>query len=124
MLIGVQDVHYCVGDIDRAVAFYRDILGMRVCERAPQWCSLDFFGARVGLSLRHGESVTQPDNASGGATLTLRSTDLASDLDYLQRCGVRIVSRDAHPWGHIAEILDSEGNRLKLMQPPPRKEPK
>lgn len=45
MLVGVQDVHVNVADMPRALAFYRDVLGMRVLDTSPWWTSLDFFSA-------------------------------------------------------------------------------
>ncbi len=109
MIVGIQDVHYGVVQMDRAVAFYRDVLGMRVLDSHPDWTSLDCFGARLGL--RKGA-----DAPSGGATLTLRSTDLDADLAHLRRNGVQVVRSEDQPWGRMAAFLDSEGNTLELMQ--------
>ena len=111
MIVGIQDVHYGVVQMDRAVAFYRDVLGMRVLDSNPDWTSLDCFGARLGLRKAQ---VTPP----GGATLTLRSTDLEADLAYLRKSGVTIVSTETHPWGRTAVFADTEGNVLELMQGP------
>ncbi len=111
MIVGIQDVHYGVVHMDRAVAFYRDVLGMRVLDSNPDWTSLDCFGARLGL--RKCAAI-----AAGGATLTLRSTDLEADLAYLRKSGVTIVSTAHRPWGRMAAITDTEGNLLELMQGP------
>lgn len=111
MIVGIQDVHYGVVQMDRAVAFYRDVLGMRVLDSNPDWTSLDCFGARLGL--RKCTAITP-----GGATLTLRSTDLEADLAYLRGSGVVIVSTENHPWGRTAVFADTEGNVLELMQGP------
>lgn len=122
MLTGLQDVHYNVQDMERAVRFYRDVLGMRVLDSNPWWTSLEFFGARVGLRGADGGPVPAvPRDAHGalaGATLTLRSTGRDADVQYLQRSGATVLSTSDHPWGRIAVFLDSEGNVLKLMQPP------
>jgi catechol 2,3-dioxygenase-like lactoylglutathione lyase family enzyme len=119
MIVGVQDMHYNVSDMARAVAFYRDILGMRVLDSNDWWTSLDFFGARIGLHGTGGAPVARPQQRwpTAGATLTLRSTDLDADLAYLEKCGVRVLSRSDNEWGRLAVFADSEGNLLKLMQP-------
>lgn len=131
MLTGIQDVYYNVADMNRAVAFYRDVLGMRVLDSNAAWTSLEFFGSRIGLHGRHdprderdaGGAVTVPPvphDAHGalcGATLTLRSTDLDFDLGYLEKKGVRVIGRSDNPWGRLAVFADTEGNLLKLMQP-------
>lgn len=124
MLVGVQDVHYNVADMERAVAFYRDVLGMRLLDSNPWWSSLEFFGMRVGLRGLGPEPraalpvlAQDADGAKVGATLTLRSTDLNADLAYLQRRGVTVISQTDQAWGRVALFADSEGNLLKLMQP-------
>lgn len=124
MITGVQDVYYNVENMERAVAFYRDVLGMRVLDSNPWWTSLECFGARIGLHGNEGRPlVSTPRDPHGastgahtGATLTLRSTDLDADIEYLGRNGVAIVSTSNSPWGRIAVFLDTEGNALKLMQ--------
>jgi catechol 2,3-dioxygenase-like lactoylglutathione lyase family enzyme len=124
VIVGVQDVHYYVADMPRAVAFYRDVLGMQVLDTNDWWTSLECFGARIGLHWTGGGAVppvaTDEHGARHGATLTLRSTDLDADLAYLARCGVHALGRSDNPWGRIAAIRDPDGNVLKLMQPPSR----
>jgi catechol 2,3-dioxygenase-like lactoylglutathione lyase family enzyme len=122
MLSGVQDVHYNVRDMQRAVAFYRDVLGMRVLDSNDWWTSLEFFGARIGLHWTGGEPVPavlhDDHGARHGATLTLRSTDLDTDLGYLQKMGCLLLGRSDNAWGRLAALTDPDGNVLKLMQPP------
>ena len=122
MLSGLQDVHYNVRDMERAVGFYRDVLGMRVLDNDAWWTSLEFFGARIGLHWTGGAEVppiaADEHGALQGASITLRSTDLDADLDYLARRGVPAFGRGDHPWGRIAAIRDPDGNVIKLMQPP------
>jgi len=55
--------------------------------------------------------------ASCGATLTLRSTDIETDVEYLRKNGVPIVRRSDNDWGRLAVFRDPDGNLLKLMQP-------
>lgn len=122
MLVGVQDVYYNVQDMERAVAFYRDVLGMRVVDCNPWWSSLEFFGTRIGLHGTGNAPVPPvPRDAHGalaGATLTLRSTDLDADVAYLKRNGVAVLGTRDNDWGRLALFTDPEGNLLKLMQPP------
>ncbi len=121
MIVGVQDVYYNVTDMVRAVAFYRDLLGMRVIDSNEHWTSLECFGARVGLHGSGGQPVPAVEHdehgARHGATLTLRSTDVAADASYLRRSGVNVLSESEQSWGRLALFADSEGNVLKLMQP-------
>lgn len=124
MIVGVQDVHYYVADMRRAIAFYRDVLGMQVLDTNECWTSLECFGARIGLhcsSTRPALPLAADEHGHRhGATLTLRSTDLDADVEYLTRCGVGVIGRSDHPWGRLAAIRDPDGNVLELMQPPAR----
>jgi catechol 2,3-dioxygenase-like lactoylglutathione lyase family enzyme len=121
MIVGVQDLHYMVADMARALAFYRDVLGMRVLDTNPWWSSLDCFGARVGLHATGGAPVAalphDDHGPHGGAVLTLRSTDLDADVAHLARNGVPVLGRSDNDWGRIALLRDPDGNFLKLMQP-------
>jgi predicted enzyme related to lactoylglutathione lyase len=124
MIVGVQDVYYNVQDMARAVAFYRDALGMRVLDSNEWWTSMDFYGARIGLHWTGGAPVpaVQQDEhgAQAGATLTLRTTDIDSDVVFIVRRGARLMSRSDNDWGRLAVLQDPDGNIFKLMQPPAR----
>ena len=115
-------MYYNVANMDRAVAFYRDVLGMRLLDSNPSWSSLDCFGARIGLHSSDGRPVPAvPRDAFGalaGATLTLRATDLDADVAHLRRNGIEVIAASDNPWGRVAVFLDTEGNVLKLMQVP------
>jgi catechol 2,3-dioxygenase-like lactoylglutathione lyase family enzyme len=124
MIVGLQDVYYNVQDMARSVAFYRDALGMRVLDANDWWTGLDFYGARVGLHWTGGPPVpTVPQDEHGpqcGATLTLRTTDIDTDVMFIVRRGARLVGRSNNDWGRLAVLLDPDGNMFKLMQPPER----
>lgn len=121
VIVGIQDVHYGVADMPRALVFYRDVLGMRVVDSNPWWTSLDCFGSRIGLHGSGGEPVPPiVQDAHGplrGAVLTLRSTDIDADVEYLKRHEVPVVGRSDNHWGRLALFRDPDGNLLKLMQP-------
>ena len=122
-ITGVNDVYYSVEDMKRAVAFYRDVLGLRVIDENPYWTSLDLGGVRVGLHWTEGKKlpyIARDDHGPhAGACLTLRVEDIHSTVEQLRRRGVRFLGdvTDA-PWGSLATFEDSEGNVLKMMEPP------
>jgi predicted enzyme related to lactoylglutathione lyase len=124
MIVGVQDVHYNVQDMARAVAFYRDALGMRVLDSNDWWTGMDFYGARIGLHWTGGAPVpaTAHDDhgPKSGATLTLRTTDIDTDVVFVVRRGARLVGRSDNDWGRLAVLQDPDGNLFKLMQAPAR----
>ena len=60
MIKGVANIWMPVQNIDRAVDFYEDILGLPVVKRDGPWAEIDANGVRVGLNGR------EPEGAQGG----------------------------------------------------------
>lgn len=124
MIVGVQDVYVYVADMERALRFYGDLLGLKVTYNDGHWAALDVGGVRVGLHATddRGPVPTVPRDAGGaraGATLTLRSTNIDEDVERLKVVGVRFLgSIHRAGWGAVIAFEDPDGNVLKLMQPP------
>ena len=51
--------------------------------------------------------------------INYRVENLDALLEELQRAGVEIVSREEHDYGKFAWIVDPDGNRVELWEPPP-----
>jgi predicted enzyme related to lactoylglutathione lyase len=97
----------------RAVAFDRDVLGLRATEESEDSSALNVGGLRVGLDSTEGKPTPKR------AILTLKTNDVRADAKRLQDKGVRFVSEIGdYDWGSVVTFEDSEGNYLKLMQPP------
>jgi predicted enzyme related to lactoylglutathione lyase len=125
MILGVQDVYYNVADMDRAVTFYRDVLGLTFVHRDAHWASFDVGGVRVGLHWSGGEAVPpvphDEHGALAGATLTLKVDDVRAESERLIGHGVRFLAPVSEfPWGTLGAFFDPDGNVVKLMQPAER----
>ena len=123
MISGLQDVYVNVASMERAVSFYRDVLGFRMVEEGDWWCAFDVGGLRFGLHWTGGEEVPPlPHDDHGpqtGAVLTFRVRDLFSIVDHLTDEGVKFLGEiDAQPWGSTIAFTDPDGNVHKLLQPP------
>jgi methylmalonyl-CoA/ethylmalonyl-CoA epimerase len=109
-------------DLDRAVRFYRDTLGMAFLFQAPP--QMAFFkcgevSVMVGVpeqpELDHAASIVYylvPDIAAAHATLRDRGVEFAVEPHLVHR------APDHELW--LAEFRDSEGNVLALMSRKPR----
>lgn len=121
MIKGVKDVYYNVSNMDKAVNFYRDVLGMKLIVSSPYWSALEIGGVHIGLHWSEGERVPaisfDEHGARSGATLTLFSDDIAEDTRWLVTHGVEIVGQLDEEWGKLTVFQDPDGNILKLMQP-------
>jgi methylmalonyl-CoA/ethylmalonyl-CoA epimerase len=109
-------------DLDRAVRFYRDTLGMAFLFQAPP--QMAFFkcgdisimlGVAEQPELDHAASIIYylvPDIAVAHTTLRERGVDFATEPHLVHR------APDHELW--LAEFRDSEGNVLALMSRKPR----
>lgn len=116
MLKGVANVWMPVEDIDRAVDFYENILGLPLVKRDGQWAEVDANGVRVGLNGREPEGT----RAKGGPVLTFQPEgDLEVTVEDLRQRGVEFPEGiSEHDWGRVTTFKDTEGNNLQLYEPP------
>ena len=108
-----------VRDLDRAVAFYRDTLGVPFLFQAPP--RMAFFDCG-GVRLLLGEP--EPGQAARGGYLYFVADDIQTEHARLAAAGVAFRSPptmiaklpDREVW--LAEFDDGEGNALALMSEP------
>jgi lactoylglutathione lyase len=101
-------IHF-VADMDRAVAFYRDTVGLPLKFASPEWS--EFATGSTTLAL-HPSS----DESSAGTThLGLHADDIAGAHQALSATGVRFTQVPTPMHGiHLAEFVDPEGARVSL----------
>lgn len=100
----IQYVIKYVADMDAAVAFHRDRLGLALRFTSPHWSEFD--GGGVTLALH----AATPDKPAGGAQIGYHSDDLDAFYAARDKLGVTFTDppRDQHG-AKIAKFLDSEG---------------
>ena len=105
-----------VSDLDRSIAWYRDVLGFELLYRLEQtaWCELSTGVARVNLGL----SEVEEAGGKGGATLTFGVTDIAAAKTELDRKGVRQdgAIRDIPNMVRLLTFYDPDDNALMFYQ--------
>ena len=116
---GVSNVWVPVSDMDRAVAFYRDTLGLGVQSQSDEWTELDADGLTVGLNGRASEQTARA-GTPGGAVLALRAEgSIEDEVSSLEGRGITFPGGIAdHSWGRVAAFADPDGNELELFAPP------
>jgi catechol 2,3-dioxygenase-like lactoylglutathione lyase family enzyme len=106
-------------DLPRAVAFYRDQVGLKVADEQPHWVEFDTGSTRVALHAR-------PQR--GDAPLhAMPRIALGFDVDDLDAFAETLRARDVHfaaapseeEFGVFAELVDPDGNVLMFRQPVP-----
>lgn len=110
----IGQIHVPISDVDRAVEFYRDRLGMRFLFGYPGMAFFDCDGVRLFLSAPEGVQ-------RGRSTIYFTVPDIEAAVTALESRGVVfddrphvIHSTDAHDlW--MAFLRDPDGNLLGLM---------
>ncbi|MDT3670719.1 MAG: lactoylglutathione lyase [Aromatoleum sp.] len=116
-----------VGDLDRSIAFYTDVLGMRLLRR-QDYPEGKFTLAFVGyedeaegavIELTHNWDVSQYDLGNGFGHIALAVPDAARACDEIRARGGKVV-REAGPMKHgstvIAFVEDPDGYKIELIQ--------
>ncbi|OIK00268.1 VOC family protein [Streptomyces monashensis] len=106
-----------VSDQDRALRFYRDVLGLAVTadRDMPQgrWLQVAPEGAQTVFTLSGpGMGDFEPGSARG---IMLVTTDVDADCARLAAAGIPVQGPDELPWGRMASFADPDGNGLMLL---------
>lgn len=111
-------VFYWVTDLERAVAFYRDTLGLKlVRQESATWAEFDAGGRPFAL---HSAGDGQPVRG-GGATAVFAVGDLNRARSELSDKGVQFVHEgDVEGFARFASFLDPDGNTVQIIQYAPR----
>jgi catechol 2,3-dioxygenase-like lactoylglutathione lyase family enzyme len=118
-----------VDDLDRALAFYRDLLGLRVLVEGPRLVAMDAGESTVLLLFRRGATVEGVDLPSGKipphdghgpvhVAFAVAAAELAAWEQHLRGHGVEIEARAT--WdagGRSIYFRDPDGHSLELATP-------
>lgn len=101
-----------VHDIDRALRFYRDILGLTVQEEQEDWV---VFNEGIGLAVSP-EPLPEVNLNLNSVMVTLLTPDVEAAYSELTSRGVAFVMAPARMGGaSVAAFRDTENNVLQLM---------
>jgi catechol 2,3-dioxygenase-like lactoylglutathione lyase family enzyme len=106
-----------VSDMERSLAFYRDVLGLPVVEESPAWSELDAGTIHVGLHHVDGEGGLSAGEG-GSVQLTFYVEDAAAAVARLRDGGADIATEPTQEGfgGIIAVVNDPDGYPIQLLQ--------
>lgn len=106
-------VYYVAREMDAAVAFFRDVLGLKLkFQDERRWAQFDTGGARFSLS-----STEEAAPGTVGATVVFEVDDAAAVAEAVERAGGRVLqSRDMGAHGRTVSCSDPSGNLIQLFQ--------
>ncbi len=117
--LAITTITIPVADQDRALRFYRDVLGFEV--RAD-----DVLGDQRWLSVAPADSAVDftlhppfPGQAGPGwqQGVVLRTDDIDTVVAALREAGVDVADPERVGWGLQAQFADPDGNGFVLVQP-------
>ena len=112
-ITGIDRSDYMAQDPARAIAFYRDVLGLELESLAPDASGGEFAladGSTFGLWV--GSDDVMPFQPSNGVLFAVDDLDAA--VAALEAQGIPIITRLETPICHMALIHDTEGNVVTL----------
>ena len=121
MKLGPLDhVYYTVQDMDRAIRFYEEVLGLRLVRRDDGfWAELDGGPIRIALHGTRDGAAVEP----GGAVAAFRVEDLDETAVALKERGVELVhTGEVEGYGRFALFPDPDGNLIEIIERAPSKE--
>jgi catechol 2,3-dioxygenase len=126
--VRIGHVHLKVADLDRSLAFYRDVLGFQVTGQVPGAAFIAAGGYHHHLALNtwHSRGGAAPARNSTGlyhvAILYPTRAALADALHRLVRAGIPLDGASDHGVSEALYLHDPDGNGIELYRDRPQAE--
>jgi catechol 2,3-dioxygenase len=125
----IGHVHLTVADLDRALAFYRDVLGFEVTMRYGReavFLSAGGYHHHIGLNTWAGRGAPRPASATTGlyhfAVLFPDRRALAAAVRRLAQAGIPLEGASDHGVSEAVYLRDPDGNGIELYRDRPEPE--
>jgi lactoylglutathione lyase len=109
-----------VADLDRALGFYRMLLGVEGSPRSETYAEIRLAHAKLGFYLRDALPglIGRPGRPGPDAEVLFLVDDVDAEADRLRDAGVRVLSGPVdRPWGHrTLHLEDPDGHVVELAQ--------
>lgn len=114
-------IHYCTQNLERALKFYRDVLGLKLLVQNEEWLEFEVGGQRLALRLVDPWTVnTEPPNANS-AMIWLEAHPIEKTIDTLKNKNIKFINElSEYSYGKTASFADPDGNLIGLYEPPPK----
>jgi catechol 2,3-dioxygenase len=125
----IGHVHLKVSDLDRAEAFYRDVLGFELQQRfgeSAAFLSAGGYHHHIGLNIWQSRGGAAPPAGTTGlfhlAILYPTRADLATAVKRVLEQGVALTGASDHGVSEAIYLADPDGNGIELYRDRPRDE--
>jgi lactoylglutathione lyase len=110
----VSVVYLYVSDMERSLRFYRDLLGIPL-EGDEDWAEAALGSTRFALHATH-EGIGELSAGTIHVSLEVADADAAAERLRAESVETHETMRDE--WGTAVEVVDPDGYRVYLFQPP------
>ena len=125
----IGHLHLTVADLDRALAFYRDVLGFEVTMRYGReavFLSAGGYHHHIGLNTWAGRGAPRPASGTTGlyhfAVLFPDRRALAAAVRRLAQAGIPLEGASDHGVSEAVYLRDPDGNGIELYRDRPEPE--
>ncbi len=127
--VAIGHVHLKVADLDRALAFYRDVLGFQVTQlygRSAAFLSAGGYHHHIGLNTWESAGGSPPPAQATGlyhlAILYPTRAELADALRRLMAAGIPLEGASDHGVSEALYLRDPDGNGVELYWDRPKEQ--
>jgi catechol 2,3-dioxygenase len=127
--VDIGHVHLKVADLERAIAFYRDVLGFELMQSygdQAAFLSAGGYHHHIGLNTWESRGGSPPPRGTTGLFhVAIRYPDRATLADALRRlleAGVRLDGASDHGVSEALYLRDPDGNGVELYRDRPRED--
>ena len=110
-----------VEDLVSSIAFYQDVLGLKLLGQGTDWAHFDSGAGSLLELFAGGKAARKPKNPEQQSiVLGLRVRDLDQAVTELTRNGVQFIQGESGEFAGTrwAHFFDLEGNRLEVKEAP------
>lgn len=127
--VDIGHVHLKVADVERALGFYRDVLGFELMQRfgdSAAFVSAGGYHHHIGLNTWESKGGSPPPRGTTGLYhVAIRYPDRLALADAVRRvveAGIRLDGASDHGVSEAIYLRDPDGNGIELYHDRPREE--
>ena len=107
-----------VADLDNQVAFYQEVMGLRLIRKTESWAVFDAGGGALFELTTGGERSSQPKTSRQQSLVAgFRVENLPEEVQLLREKGVSFLSEvESYKSSRWIKLADPEGNILELKE--------
>ena len=127
--VRIGHVHLKVADLERALAFYRDVLGFELTQRYGQqaaFLSAGGYHHHIGLNTWESQGGSPPPRGATGlyhlAIVYPNRAELADGLRRLIKAGIQLDGASDHGVSEALYLRDPDGNGVELYWDRPKEQ--